>query len=73
MRRKPGRPKQLNLITLDEALAKYKEHFQGKSEITKGTLYNKISVLARKGEIKRYGPFHCALLDESEFIEKICS
>lgn len=71
MKRQPGRPKQLKLVTIDEALELVKQHYHGHPAAVpaKGTIYNKISL----GILKNHGPRSCALLDEAEVREKLCS
>lgn len=64
-----GRPRKLHLVTLDECIAKIRDHYQGKLSIAKQTLYNKINT----GVLKRYGPRHAAMLDWNEVEEKLCS
>ena len=66
--RKPGRPKHLKLVTIDEALELVAKHYQ-RQVYKKKTIYNKISL----GILTNHGPKRMALLDESEVIEKLCS
>jgi hypothetical protein len=73
MRREVGRPRKLELIEYDEVIKAVSDHYQGKITPAKGTIYNKVSALIKKGEIKRYGTTNHALFDKREITEKLCS
>lgn len=64
-----GRPKKLELMTIQETMEMVKEYYQGKITVARGTLYNKISA----GVLTNHGKKHCALLDKDEVFEKLCS
>lgn len=64
-----GRPKTLKLVSIDEAIEIVAERYQNKIRPARQTIYNKISAKV----LTNHGTRHCALLDESEVIEKLCS
>lgn len=67
-----GRPKKidnLDLIPLDDAVEMIREFFKlDKPPLSRRTLQNKIC----KGEIHRYGPHKCTLVDREEILNKLC-
>lgn len=68
-KRPVGRPKKLELMTIDETIEFVAQQFQGKIKPAKGTIYNKISAKV----LTNHGRPHCALLDKEEVLEKLCS
>jgi len=75
-KRKRGRPRIVQLITLDQALEVIKEHLWlkyrdeiivNRMKISRKTLYNKI----HRGLLDRHGSHKCALVDKFQVIEKL--
>lgn len=68
MANKVGRPRQIRLLNIKEIIAFVENFWGGKVTISRQTIYNKFNT----GELRRHGPFNCAMAEESQILEQFC-